>query len=222
LLERFDVPAVVFVTTGCLDSDAFWWDELCGLVFASASRADTENRSWRAWDDNLAALPAQYLSTWESLRTLDDRDRRRALDAMRRAAGREWRAASQDPRPLTTDELVALSRCPLVELGCHTRTHPVLSALDCASQRLEIAGSREDLETLTGRTPTAFSYPYGHRCDYSATTVGLVHEAGFHTACAIDSATGDTVDRLRVPRIQVDDCDGDEFSRRLSGWLAGV
>lgn len=48
-----------------------------------------------------------------------------------------------------------------IEIGCHTRTHPDLRALDAGELAREIAGSRDDLEHA-GLQPVCFAYPFGH------------------------------------------------------------
>ncbi|MEY2513942.1 MAG: hypothetical protein QOJ89_1300 [bacterium] len=48
-----------------------------------------------------------------------------------------------------------------IDFGAHTRTHRRLDALRDDELDDEIAGSRDDVETLTGQPPQAFAYPYG-------------------------------------------------------------
>jgi peptidoglycan/xylan/chitin deacetylase (PgdA/CDA1 family) len=58
-----------------------------------------------------------------------------------------------------------------VDLGAHTRTHPDLAKASKEQQHDEIVGSAERIFFETGRTPTAFAYPYGSLTDAA---VGLV------------------------------------------------
>jgi len=70
---------------------------------------------------------------------------------------------AEQVRCMTVAELHELVGDGLVEIGAHTRTHPMLSALKPAEQREEIAGSRSDLEAWLDRPVTSFAYPFGHR-----------------------------------------------------------
>jgi peptidoglycan/xylan/chitin deacetylase (PgdA/CDA1 family) len=116
--------------------------------------------------------------------------------------------------------VLALVEGELVEAGAHTVTHPALSALQTASQRDEILGSKQSLQEIIGRSVTSFAYPYGRRIDYDAITVELVRQAGFACSCSnFSGAVARTTDHLQLPRFQVQDWDGDEFARRLSWWF---
>jgi peptidoglycan/xylan/chitin deacetylase (PgdA/CDA1 family) len=67
-------------------------------------------------------------------------------------------------------------------IGAHTCTHPRLSLLSRKEAREEIVSSKKKLEDRFGTPIEHFAYPYG---DYNETTVELVQEAGFQTACTM-------------------------------------
>ena len=67
-------------------------------------------------------------------------------------------------------------------IGAHTCTHPRLSRLSRDRAREEITAGRKKLEDRFGIPVEHFAYPYG---DYNETTVELVQEAGFQTACTM-------------------------------------
>lgn len=88
------------------------------------------------------------------------------------------------------------------EIGAHTRTHPDLATLSASQQQAEIAGSRDDLLSWNVGPVTSFAYPYG---SYTATTVGLVRDAGFSSGAA--SIYGDVTpssDQFQLERFGVD------------------
>ena len=67
-------------------------------------------------------------------------------------------------------------------IGAHTCTHPRLSLLSRKEAREEIFSGKKKLEDRFGTPVDHFAYPYG---DYNETTVELVQEAGFQTACTM-------------------------------------
>jgi peptidoglycan/xylan/chitin deacetylase (PgdA/CDA1 family) len=75
-----------------------------------------------------------------------------------------------------------------VEIGAHTRRHPVLPDLPYDARADEIAGSRADLEGALGSPVRAFAYPYG-RLD--GATVEATARAGFECACSARSGRND-------------------------------
>ena len=70
------------------------------------------------------------------------------------------------------------------EIGCHTVTHPDLTAVPLARAKAEIIDCRTALQRLLpGRTIRTFSYPYG---TYNDAVINMVRQAGFETASSSD------------------------------------
>jgi peptidoglycan/xylan/chitin deacetylase (PgdA/CDA1 family) len=196
LLEQQGLPAVVFVTTGYLDSGRdFWWDEL-EAVCAATGRASRP--------------------LWEKLQPLAHEERFERLDEMWESVGTP---RPEPSLPLSTAELQRLADGTLVEIGAHTVTHPHLSAIDVSRQREEILASKTYLAELTGRPIEAFSYPHG---DFSEETVGLVRSAGFRAACTTHSTPVALrkAETLTLPRVQVGNWDTGTLERELERRLA--
>jgi peptidoglycan/xylan/chitin deacetylase (PgdA/CDA1 family) len=247
LLERHDVPATVFITTGYTGQDReFWWDELDRLFLQPGrlpralrlraggkeydwdlgETADYDEAGhardlvWRAWQETEpTARHSVYRSLWKLMHPMPDDERRRLGSELRAWAGAAG-SARPTHRALTSEEIAELSRGSLIEVGCHTVTHPQLSSLNADSQRQEISQSKSRLEEVLGRPVTSFAYPYGRECDYTSETVRLVQEAGFDCACTTSVAPVERdTDPFRLPRVQVQDMDGESFARLCDEWL---
>lgn len=247
-LARHGVPATVFVTAGAVGATReFWWDELGRVLLGDHALPATltlevagATRHWdlgtdrsdppsaaalRAWEPWTDAHPTQrhalYRALYDLLFPLGTRERLAVLDTLVAWAGIAS-AARASHRPLREGELARLADGALIDVGCHSMTHPPLARLPPAGQRAEIAGAKARLEGIVGRPVQSFAYPYGRRCDYDADTVALVRELGFVGACAnVADLVGRRTDRFEVPRLQVRDWDGDTFARRLDAWLSG-
>ena len=245
LLEHYDIPATVFLTTGYIGHEReFWWDELDRLLLRPGAlpeslsltvngstyqwelgeaahyseEASQRHRRWRAWEEAPSSRHSLYKSLWELLHSMTESARRGMLRELQGWAGTEP-ASRPGHRPLSLKETVALAQGRMVEVGAHTVTHPALSTLPAASQRDEILSSKARLEELLGRQVTSFAYPHG---DLSVETAGIVREAGFARACSTRAGLVElSTDPFRLPRVQVQDWDGDEFARRLSRWFDG-
>jgi len=247
-LERYDVPATVFVSSGYLGHEQeFWWDELDRLLLQPGTlperfdlvvdgstyqwelgeaahyskEASRHHRRWRAWREAPSARHSLYSSLWELLQPMTEGERRRVLHELQGWAGAEP-AGRPSHRLLSPEELIDLAQGGQIEVGAHTVNHPALSALTPALQRDEILESKARLEEILSRPVTSFAYPYGRLSDYTAETVGIVREAGF--ACSCSNFAGLVkrfTDPFQLPRVQVQDWDGDEFARRLSRWFDG-
>jgi peptidoglycan/xylan/chitin deacetylase (PgdA/CDA1 family) len=249
LLERYDVPATVFVTTGCVGHDReLWWDELDRLLLqpgtlperlrlsVSGSSFEWElgedayygEEAFRAhcrWNVLETGDPTSrqrvYRSLHQLLRPMPGAQRQQVLEELRVWVGAESGSRSSH-QILTADDVGDLEKGNLVEVGAHTVDHPVLSSLPPDAQRAEIRQSKTRLEEILGHPVASFAYPYGGRADYTAETAALVREAGFACACAnFPELVRRSADRFQLPRVLVRDWDGDAFATRLAGWFRG-
>ena len=247
LLERYNVPATVFVTSGYVGQEReFWWDELDKLLLQPGTLPETvqfnisgkihqldlskvaeyteedfeQNCRWNVLQESAPSSRQDiYRSLCHLLRPLPDEERRRALDDLLMLANASPIIRATH-RILSPDEVLCLAEGELVEVGAHGVTHAVLSTLPLAAQQKEIHGSKVRLEQILGHPITSFSYPYGALSDYTVETVRLVREAGFRCACSnLAKAIRRGADIYQMPRYLVRDWDGDEFMRRLKRWF---
>jgi peptidoglycan/xylan/chitin deacetylase (PgdA/CDA1 family) len=248
LLERYAVPATIYVTSGYVGaSREFFHDKLedmflqpgklpqfLRLTIAGNTHlwdlgddarysedAYQRNRAWHILKaENPTGRHSVYRSLCQLFYTLQDDDRRETLEALATWAGSKL-SCRQTYRVLEPNEVRMLTNGGLVEVGSHTMTHPVLSALPCAQQRDEIQQSKTVLEEMLGRPVMSFAYPYGARSDYTAETVSLVREAGYDHACSnFEGLVQQDTDPWQMPRFLVRDWDAEIFSRQLRKWRA--
>jgi peptidoglycan/xylan/chitin deacetylase (PgdA/CDA1 family) len=92
----------------------------------------------------------------------------------------DWDAAALNVRKaLMNDEQIRAWHAAGMEVGAHSRTHPHLTNCADAELQNEIAGSKADLETLTGSVVSQFCYPYG---DLDERVSNAAKQAGFDAA----------------------------------------
>jgi peptidoglycan/xylan/chitin deacetylase (PgdA/CDA1 family) len=245
LLEHYEIPATVFVTTGHIDSQReFWWDELdrillqpgtlpgrlCLSFNGSAYEWDLgevtrytaeEYRRYRTWHIERQDDPSQrqrlFRMLYARLSTLPGGERLKILNDLL-----AWSGAKPIARPshqtLTTDEVILLDQGDLLEVGAHTMTHPFLAGLSPAEQRNEIQQSKEGLEAILMHLVLSFAYPHGSSTPHSAV---ILQEKGFICACSSHHAVVQGFDCFQLPRVVVRDWDGQTFARWLRGWVCG-
>jgi peptidoglycan/xylan/chitin deacetylase (PgdA/CDA1 family) len=247
LLERYDVPATVFVTSGYVGSEKeFWYDDLERLLLQpgilpktlrlnvngtlhqwqlnGAVHYDKDSYcSYAGWNISRQDNPTQrhelYRSLFQTLLPLPDKQRRKLVDDLLIAAGVET-SGRPTHRILSPEEMIQLTEGELVEVGSHTVSHPILSTLPTAAQAAEISQSKARLEEILGDRVSSFAYPYGGRSHYTDETVAAVRQAGFECACAaFPGIVRQAAERWQLPRFVVRDWDGEEFAHRLSQWF---
>lgn len=240
LLERFEVPATVFLASGWIGGEEeFWWDALARIFLepgvlperlelevdgrghtwaldgaARYERATADrHRNWRAWQPPPTPRHATYLALWRLLYGQSATTRERLLQELAAWADTP-RAARASFRALDAAAVPRLTAGGLVEVGAHTVTHLALSECSPERQRVEIEDSKAACERLAGRPVTQFAYPHGAHTDE---TVRLVRSAGLAGACTTESGCiRPGADPYRLPRLTVRDLDRGAFVRRLA------
>jgi peptidoglycan/xylan/chitin deacetylase (PgdA/CDA1 family) len=236
-LAAADVPATVFLITGFLDCpDELWWDELARLILLERGPRSLElvvrdmpmkfdfdmelpsreTDTWRASSPPVTQRQHAFAAIWEALRPLEHQERR-ALMAELRSMFRGRKPAATSSRTMTSDEVRQLASSGIVTIGAHTVTHPPLTHLKSELRRCEIKESKVTSEALIGAQVTGFAYPYG---DFDHQVRSAVEGAGFAFACSTRQGPAVTSDVLTLPRIQINDWDGEAFDRKLRS-LAG-
>jgi peptidoglycan/xylan/chitin deacetylase (PgdA/CDA1 family) len=241
LLEKYDIPATVFVTTGGIgQKQEFWWDELDRLLLQPStlpsvlqldihgstyqwdlgkathySEADRQrDRYWRMeTGEDPTERHTLYRSLYKLLQFLSVSDRQKLLDEIRVWANAELLGRSTH-YSLSHEEMLALESGELIDIGAHTVTHPFLAKLSTTEQRDEIQQSKDDLEKILGHPVTSFSYPNG---SYITETTSIVQELGFNFACcSVADRVQANSNSFLLPRVVVEDWDGETFARWLS------
>ena len=224
----------------------FWWDDLERLLLLpgrlperlrlrigpilhewhlgeAAEYGEATGRLHEDWNIEMTHDPTPrhraYRDLCRLLRGITAEERLRALDALS-AMSHVAAAGRSTHRALSSDGLVRLIDGGVVDVGAHSVTHSTLSALPIAAQRSEIAQSRARLREITRREVTSFAYPFGGRTDYGSSTVALVRQAGFGSACSNrPGRVRRQTDLFQLPRVLVRDWDADTFVSHLREWL---
>jgi peptidoglycan/xylan/chitin deacetylase (PgdA/CDA1 family) len=246
LLERYNIPATVFVTVGQVGSRReFWWDELDRLLLQpgtlpaklplningsvyewelgeASTYTEEDYRRDRDWHVERHEDPSarQRLFHWlyDHVHALPDGERQKILDDLRVQAGAEP-TARPTHQPLTSAETTLLDQGDLIEVGAHTMSHPILAALLAADQRNEIQQSKERLEVILKRPVTSFAFPHGST---TPEAVAILREEGFVCACSIHpDAVWRGANCFLLPRLGVRDWDRETFARWLRWWING-
>ena len=240
ILEQYNIPATVFVASGHIGHEReFWWDELERILLQPGTlpeiltlRINNKTFKWRLseavdngedkyhryceWivdgQEGPGLHHTLYFTLHQLLQPLPEVERRKVMDDLLTWAG-DKPVRRSTHRALSIEELLALRQGELIEVGSHTVSHPFLSALPESVQQDEIQRGKSILEECIGQPVRSFAYPYGN---YSKETVEIVRESGFDCACSINK---DSVwhgsDLFQLPRISVEDWNGEEFAKRL-------
>lgn len=247
LLEHYEIPATVFVTSGYIGQDReFWWDELDRLLLQPGTLPKTlyltiEGRSyeWALGDDAYYSEEHQQRDRfWHLYQKHDPTQRHQLFRSLHRRLNSlpfnarwpvlhelaEWAGTEVSSRSthrmLAANEVIELAKEGLITIGAHTVSHPVLSSLPVSAQKDEILQGKADLEKILDHPVAAFAYPHGSRADYTQDTIKVAKEAGFTCACSnFPDMVWRNSDHFQLPRVLVYDWNREKFGQELNEWL---
>lgn len=217
VLTRAGVPATIFISTDHVASQrSFWWDEVRRLLDRARDRpvrltVDGDTRAWAR-----AGAAERHVVSWLQPKAPELIDE--GLAELR-AWAQDEPPVPDDERPLTVDELRALSASSLIDVGAHTRTHANLRYVNPERLMDELSGSRADLERwLDIALPDGLAYPFGiPGADVDAETRCAAKSAGYRYAVlnSPGTVTAET-DRYGLPRLPVENTGADGFASLIT------
>lgn len=198
-LQQAGLSATFFVATSFLDGGRMFNDTVIEAVRAC-------RKPWLDLDDcglgrfSMDSLASRRLAIDRLLpviKYLEPAQRDAAVASVRKAAGEPL----PDDLMMRSEQVVGLHRAGM-QIGAHTRTHPILTRLEPALAADEISGSKRDLESLVQHPVALFAYPNGKPgTDYAPSHAAMVRDAGFVAAVSTAPGAGSTAsDMFQLPR----------------------
>lgn len=208
LLKRYQVPAMVFLATGYIGTNKWFWPEeltwcLEMLLKQDAGYAETNDlikhflpAMDRSRKKNHTDLIDGALERVKKYRP-DERDA--LLDAMRKALPDR----SKDRLLMNWDEVTEMHESGLVSFGAHTVNHSYLDQVDQGAARFEISLSKQIIEDRLDAAVTLFAYPNGN---YTLPIIGMLEQSGFLGAVTTKRGYVDkNIHLMEMPRISMHD-----------------
>ena len=241
LLEKYDIPATFFITSGNIDSgNEFWWDELAKLILlsphlppifsmevnghsiffelgeeASLSKNLMERHKHISFGQPGTLRSSLYYKLWEHIGTMCFEEQRRIIEKIR-----NWIGVLEDPRPeflcLTTGQIRELAGSSLFNVGGHSVSHPALPCHDKEKQLEEILGNKVFLENHAGKKIDLFAYPSGK---YNTSTIEVLKELDFRAGFTTQAkTTKNYASPFTIGRFGVNNWTGDQLEKKLCKW----
>ena len=115
---------------------------------------------------------------------------------------------------ISKENLVKMASNPLVTIGSHSISHPLLSKCSDLDLVNELVNSKKYLENITGRPVKYLAYPSG---DYNEKVINAVSESGYELAFGIDKIKNLGQINFEIPRIGIYSSEIPYLAAKLSG-----
>jgi peptidoglycan/xylan/chitin deacetylase (PgdA/CDA1 family) len=182
LLREAGLPACFFICTGLIGTRTIPWYEawVCCLKRSAVRHFESP---FGGEDPPYDLDPAHRTASFRRFRRLIRGVPWAELPALLARLRELTRVNPEDhltePMFMSWDQVREMSVAGM-EIGGHTRTHPILSTVrDPAMLADEVSGCFDDLTRIIGRSPLAFAYPWGHRDAMSPEADAQIKRAGF-------------------------------------------
>jgi peptidoglycan/xylan/chitin deacetylase (PgdA/CDA1 family) len=183
VLERYGLPATIFLATESIDSgEPLWFERLAAaLKLTTCEFIDVE---WdiprRFWLRTPAERLAANKEIFSALRQMTNEARAQQLACVLDALGRH-EDASRDRPMLNWDEIRWMHQRG-IDFGGHTVTHPYLSRLTGEQMDWEVRECKRRIESELQAPVRHFAYPNGQEADFTASSKSALRDAGYEAA----------------------------------------
>lgn len=225
ILEKYNVPATVFISPGITDTKKeFWWDQLERIFLLNnniyKSLEMTIDGNLYFWDiKTYKDAQSIYNQLHPLLKYITSSERDNCITRLL-----EWAGLTEDGREslrtLTSSEIIELAKGGLIEIGAHTMSHCTLIIESKEKQEWEIKESKAILEKIIGKEVLSFSYPYGGIDDASLESQEIVRKSGFNCGIAnVQKCVDLKTDLFWIPRRLVRNWDLNYFQENIDSFL---
>ena len=212
ILQKYRVPATIFLITGHIGSaELFWWDKV-QYVFrhTRVSRLELDSTVNHLSSTQRHQRTGSHFTT--ELTNMSHQKKILLLDKMISSAGVAIPTDLAKQVILSAEDIKEMASKG-IDFGAHTVTHPNLTRESEQEARHEIVRSKKHVEEFAGKECTLFAYPLGA---FNGQVERIVAQSGY--VAAVTSKPGwitASTDPYQLGRIGVTD-DFDQFQVVLS------
>ena len=211
VFRKYEIPATVYLVSDFLGGRLWLWVDQVRYAFLQTAerqfRMEFAGQAPRSLElTGVESRKAAARTVTEAAKKLPNAERLELLERL----PRELRVAipAEAPagyEPMRWEEAREVAAGG-IELGAHTRTHPILSRVESPEELTEeIGGSKRRIEAQLDRAVDHFCYPNGSNQDFNAAAVAAVEAAEYRTSVTTEPGLNfPAADRFRLLRIGVE------------------
>jgi len=182
LLKKYNMPATIFLTTGCIDTGELLWFDKVGYALWHTSKKEICLGKLGRYN---LGLPEHKIDSRNkivrALKTMPEEEKLPAVLSLIEKCAVSIPEDQGKTIMLSWDEVREMAAGG-VSFGAHGVSHAILTNVSREQSEKEISQSKAEIETRVSKQVSAFSYPNGN-C--SPELMALVRENG--SSCAVSS-----------------------------------
>ena len=208
ILKKHQVPATIFLATGFIDTQKWFWPEEVSLSLAWLYQNKMDSSKLlgilqKLFDKSQfysCGLPCDAIDRFiDKLKQYEPQQRERVVAALKDVCP----ATKHERILMNWNEVQEMANSGLISFGAHTVSHTLLDQLTVENARYEIKKSKEDIEKRIEKQVNLFAFPNGN---YNKKVLAILRDTKFAAAVTtrrgyIDMSTH----LLELPRIAMHD-----------------
>jgi peptidoglycan/xylan/chitin deacetylase (PgdA/CDA1 family) len=178
VLQRYRIPATVFVSTGYVESgEPFWFELASYLVYRLHPQSlelqdGTRLPTGDSWTERTASLRRVH----SVLKDLPNDARLQIIEDWKRRYAKELaHGASLHSRPITWPQIIEMAASGIA-FGSHTVSHPNLTRLTDEDLNRELTDSKRVLESKLQKPIDTIAYPIGTPSAFNSGVISAARE----------------------------------------------
>jgi peptidoglycan/xylan/chitin deacetylase (PgdA/CDA1 family) len=186
ILKKYNIPAIIYVTTGNINSrELFWWDKV-GYIIKHSSLAQIDINPFGSLPigTNGQKIIA-YKKITQDLKKVSNDSKNQIIKTLQKKSKLTIPKDKKNEVLLTWKEIKIMANNG-IDFGAHSVTHPILTKLPLKKAKFEIEKSKEDIESnINNKKIYSFSYPNGN---FNNKIIKILKENNFD--CAVTNNPG--------------------------------
>ncbi len=207
ILEKYQVPATIFVSTDLIDTDdMYWWDELEKIFIVDKYVGEFVFAGIQYKIADLNDRRKVCLTIRNRIKVMSSAERRNSMSELRSVMKVE-QSFTSELRCVNTSELIRMAESPYVTIGGHTKSHLSMGKVHSAELlHSEMEESLEILEKKIGKKIEVFAYPFGGAEDWCDASDQIMVECGIKKSVLVKNGNVSIDDKMyNIPRHMIFD-----------------
>ena len=198
ILQKYKIPATIYVCTKFLEGKGnAWWFELWDFVKKQESINLDNQFIKKNW---VTKTFTQKVVFYSEIKTLIMKLSIKNRDLLLQKLIQSQKRKNYKHLFLNWNDVIELDKNPLITIGAHTHSHPVLKSENYENSYDEIKKSKLLLQQKLGHSIDHFAYPFGSKNEFGFREYDIVKKLKFKTALTSLCHKPNSKDMLNLPR----------------------